>query len=493
MTSTYSTLDAQINAIETEISRLRAQARELRVRRNALGAFSRLPAEVVHYILDILLHGTLLEEYLDPDGQRSDHKTWYAPRKRIEWTNVLGVCTFLRDLAIAYPALWSYVDLNRSYLWVDTCAERSRGHPLRITYSGPADESKDDLLRYLMDRACDARIYTTSKSGNPFMTSVLNGPHPYLRSLTYAPKREIRLGWARLELTPGFLGTTSATITRLALSNVDLMAKIPLLPALQHLECSRLGTHQPEWIFGLIRGAPRLTHLRLIEPQHVIENNRLHFEPVHLPDLVYTELSAGLDWISTFLAAVSAPRSTYTVSVPIDSPHVDLHTATALRSHISDIIFALLNSIEGANFPPRIYLSDHEKYDVMKIRVETHGGQLDFQYEDYSSTHESLHPILRHAEALQVEGECVDVFAHALACLVDPLASVDEIVLKSIGEVGDLAQWLQSRADAQHTVRSLEFRQCQDAFGTRAVYEAYVRDLLNRELLVSAWSEDVYE
>jgi hypothetical protein len=399
MASTYSTLDAQINAIETEISRLRAQARELRVRRNALGAFSRLPAEVVHYILDILLHGTLLEEYLDPDGQRSDHKTWYAPRKRIEWTNVLGVCTFLRDLAIAYPALWSYVDLNRSYLWVDTCAERARSHPLRITYTGPADESKDDLLRYLMDRACDARIYTISKSGNPFMTSVLNGPHPYLRSLTYAPKKELRLR-ARLVLTPVFLGTTSATITRLALSNVDLMAEIPLLPALQHLECSHLGAHQPEWVFGLIRGAPRLTHFRLIEPKNVNEIDGLHFEPVHLPELVYAELSAGLDWIFGILAAISVPRSTYIVSVPVDSLDMDLHRATALRSHISDVMFALLNNIEGANFPPRISLSDHEHFDIMKIRVETHGGQLDFQYEDYAATHDALHPILRHAEAL---------------------------------------------------------------------------------------------
>jgi hypothetical protein len=92
-----------------------------------------------------------------------------------------------------------------------------------------------------------------------------------------------------------------------------------------------------------------------------------------------------------------------------------------------------------------------------------------------------------------VEGVCVDVFAYALVCPVDPLASVDEIVLKSISGVGNLPQWLQSRADAQHTVRSLEFRQCQDAFGTRAAYEAYVQELLDGEMAVSAWSEDVYD
>jgi hypothetical protein len=104
MTDTYLSLDAQIDLIETEIARLRAQARELRVRRNALAPFARLPAEVVHFILDIVMQNTLLEQDPYAPWSRSNPEVWYASQERIGWTNILGMRTFLRDLAIAYPA-----------------------------------------------------------------------------------------------------------------------------------------------------------------------------------------------------------------------------------------------------------------------------------------------------------------------------------------------------------------------------------------------------
>jgi hypothetical protein len=488
MTDTYVSLDVQIELIETEIARLRAQARELRVRRNALAPFARLPAEVVHYILDIVMQKTLLEQDPYATWSRSNPEVWYAPQERIGWIDILGVCTFLRDLAIAYPALWSYIDLTRKYLWVDTCAERARDHPLRITYSGPADDSKDGLLRYLMERACDARISTMPSGGLSFVSSVVNGAHPHLRSLTYAPKEGPWLG-----LDTSFLGTARSTITRLVLVNVRLVPDEIPLPALEYLECKRIHVaDQSGWIFNLIRGAPRLGYLRLREIEGAINIDVLHVPPIDLPHLVCAQLSADLDWISAFLLSMSAPRRIYTIAVPQRSPNMAAPRSTALRSMITENIFRLPALNKHTHSQSQVCLSTTEDLGSWKIEITLSGGQFDLHYLDYSTSCETLHPILHRAESLRVNGVAVYIFAHAVGCVVDPLAAVDELVLESMDSLGELRAWLRRRAEAQRVVRSLEFRRCQGIFGNRAAFKRYAYTILDMELVIAAWTEDVY-
>jgi hypothetical protein len=386
MTDTYLSLDAQIDLIETEIARLRAQARELRVRRNALAPFARLPAEVVHFILDIVMQNTLLEQDPYAPWSRSNPEVWYASQERIGWTNILGVRTFLRDLAIAYPALWSYIDLNRKYLWVDTCAERARDHPLRITYSGRANDSKDGLLRYLMERACDARISTMPSGGLPFVNSVVNGAHPHLRSLTYAPKQGPWLG-----LDASFLGTARSTITRLVLVNVQLVPDEIPLPALEYLECKRIRVaDQSDWIFNLIRSAPCLGHLRLSEIKGAINIDELHVPPIDLPHLVCAEIAADLDWVSALLFNMPAPRRKYIIAVPPGPQNLGAPRSTALRSMITDKIFQLLALDKPTHSQPQVCLSTAEDQEPWKIEMLTSSGQFDLHYSDCSSNCETL-------------------------------------------------------------------------------------------------------
>jgi hypothetical protein len=360
------------------------------------------------------------------------------------------VCTFLRDLAIAYPALWSYIDLTRKYLWVDTCAERARDHPLRITYSGPADDSKDGLLRYLMERACDVRISTMSSGGLPFMHSVVNGVHHHLRSLTYAPKQ---LSWPGLDVS--FLGTARSTITRLVLVNVQLVSDEIPLPALECLECKRIRVaDQSDWIFNLIRGAPCLGHLRLSEIKGGINIDELHVPPIDLPHLVCAEIAADLDWASAFLLNMSAPRRTYIIAVPNDSPNLAAPRSTALRGMITEKIFRLLALDNSTHLQPQVCLSITDSEDGSWWKIEIATPKFDLHYSDHSLNFETLDPILRRAELLRVKGFAVHIFPYAVACAVDPLAAVDELVLESLDTLGDLSVWLRRIPSRRAACRS---------------------------------------
>jgi hypothetical protein len=489
--NTYASLDAQIAAIETKIARLHAQACLLRQRRNALTPFGRLPVEIFHYILDLFIQSTLLPHYLGYSWYTTDHETWYKPGERIGWVSIMGVCTFLRNIATLYPALWSHIDFSRCIDWTVVCLERSRGHPLRITYSEPTYAWKDHLLQHAMERACDVRIYTFSELGGDFMPSLLNGAHPRLCSLTYAPKvADI------LELPAHFLGNDRTTITRLVLEHVEIMFDEIHLPSLEYLECRRVWAKQPYQIFSLIRGAPQLSHLRLDDSEGSAGPYNPYMPPINLPCLVDMEIATKLVCIASYMAILPVPRETYTISVHKDSvtPRRD-GGDIVVREYVLRFIYRVVAGEDAYN-PPTVCLSrdtiTSSSEVPWQLKIVRSEGAPDIQYTDYSHQFERLHPILRRAQSILVDGCALEVFACALKYTTTELfEAVEEIVLRSVTistyDLKDLDAWIKRRAGSRRPLRSMEFRQCHNT--DNATFQNWITLLMQNNLVINVWTE----
>jgi hypothetical protein len=461
--NTYASLDAQIAAIETKIVRLHAQACLLRQRRNALTPFGRLPVEIFHYILDLFMQSTLLPHYLGLSWYRTDHETWYKRGERIGWVSIMGVCTFLRNIATSYPALWSHIDFSRCIDWTVVCLQRSRDHPLRITWSEPTYAWKDYLLQHAMERACDVRIYTFSELDENFMPSLLNGAHPRLCSLTYAPKiADV------LELPAHFLGTDTTTITRLVLEHVEFHYDEIQLPFLEYFECRRICHARPHQIFSLIRGAPRLSHLRLDDNKGAVGPYNPHMPSINLPRLVHVEITTKLECIASYMAVLPVPRETYTISVCKDSVEPRFNgNDIAVRQYVIEFVYRIVASEDAYN-PPAVRLSrDTNTSSSVQWQLEIVRSEEapDIQYTDYSDQFERFHPILRRAQSILVDGRALQVFTCALKYPAELLEAVEDIVLLSVSigthDLKDLHVWITRRAKSHRPLRSMEFRQCQ--------------------------------
>jgi hypothetical protein len=484
---TYASLDTQIAAIEAQIAHLRAQARLLRLRRNALTAFARVPTEIIHYILDVLMLSMLLPEHLGFTWYRNDTETWYPPGERIGWASVTGVCTFLRDVAVRYPTLWSHIDLSRNPNWVSISLERARGHPLLLTYGGLPDSSKDQLLLSAIDRACDARIYTTSSSGVLFMSSVLDRVHPRLRSLTYAPTYG-----DRLNLHARFLGAGSSILTRLVLVNVEVLFDEISLPTLEHLECSRIRAVEPHRIFDLIRGAPRLSYLCMKSIEPAVDVTQLRLPRIDLPRLDEAEITADFDWLAAFIITLPVPPRSYILSVHKDTPNLSSPRSMAMRQYVVDLVFRLMAIDKDAYWPPDVRLSLDEKSGRWRLEIVRSNGDPELHYSDYSDGFEGFHYILGRAQSLHVEGLAAQIFDHALEYdMPDPLAAVDELVLIYVtGYSTEFDRWLARRAESRPPLQSLELRGCRGLLDSRTALKHYLKSLRRRRLVINTSNED---
>jgi hypothetical protein len=485
---TYASLDTQIAAIEAQIAHLRAQARLLRLRRNALTPFARIPTEIIHYILDVLVLSILLPEHLGFTWYRNDTETWYPPGDRIGWANVTGVCTFLRDVAVRYPTLWSHIDLSRNSNWVSISLERARGHPLLLTYGGSPDSSKDQLLLDVIDRACDARIYTTSSSGVRFMSSVLDRVHSRLRSLTYAPKYG-----DTLNLRGRFLSAGSSSITRLVLVNAEVLFDGVSLPALEYLDCSRIrAVEQPQRIFDLIRGAQWLSHLRMSGIEPTFDFTQLRVPRIGLPRLDEAEITADFDWLAAFIITLPVPPRSYILSVHKDTPNLSSPRSMAMRQYVVDLVFRLMAIDKDAYWPPDVRLSLDEKSGRWRLEIVRSNGDPELHYMDYCDGFEGFHYILGRAQSLHVDGLAAQIFEHALEYdMPDPLAAVDELVLIYVtGYLTEFDRWLARRAESRPPLQSLELRGCRGLLDSRTALKHYLKSLRRRRLVISTSNED---
>ncbi|KAJ8522287.1 hypothetical protein ONZ45_g1081 [Pleurotus djamor] len=121
--------------IDRDISILKAKIRDLKTRRNEFSFIGQLPDEVLSTIFILM---------------RDDALSSPSPAGKLTWLNISPVCRHWRQLSLATPALWSYIDFTNL-----DCAkammQRSKAVPLSVKITLAGDSSGDRLWELASD------------------------------------------------------------------------------------------------------------------------------------------------------------------------------------------------------------------------------------------------------------------------------------------------------------------------------------------------------
>jgi hypothetical protein len=108
-----------ISSVETRISELEREIVQLKVTRNALTPFRRVPMDVLLTIARLTM-------------------CWSAEIATRDTFALASVCSRVRVTLVSSPRLWAKIDLRQSEAWIDRCVTHAGAHPLSLrVYIGP--------------------------------------------------------------------------------------------------------------------------------------------------------------------------------------------------------------------------------------------------------------------------------------------------------------------------------------------------------------------
>jgi hypothetical protein len=235
---------------------------------NARVLLFRLPTDILQEILLDLV----LEDHLSRDDAQHSHRglgddarlldsVRYRFGFRSTWQRIMLVCTYLRQLAISYPLLWSFVNLNTNRDWITLSLRRAGSVPLSLSYyqhSGMHNDYRQRnaegayrVLLYLLPRACDVHLFLDHAAKIDAIQTVLRAPMPNLRTISYHLRRAQNVPFDRHST-----GGRADRLTSISVGGAGFAIAGIVLPALTRLEleCSWIvGT--PARMVALLAGA----------------------------------------------------------------------------------------------------------------------------------------------------------------------------------------------------------------------------------------------
>jgi hypothetical protein len=188
-----------------------------------------------------------------------------------DFNNALATCRRLRNVALAAPELWMYLDCNWNKAWRQLCLTRSQEHPLVIyffeddsarilNYSVPVESVVEtETLYAIFHKAYRLTwIPTLDRVSSGAVHGVLGRQMPYLQDLRMESPSESLLhldsfvicGW-----------TTQLTRLDLIMTSIGITKQL-LFPALRLLKLSKCETTL-DGMLHLLRHAPLLQSVSL--------------------------------------------------------------------------------------------------------------------------------------------------------------------------------------------------------------------------------------
>lgn len=307
------------SAMAAQSSDSESSTRAWRITRNTLSPFNSLPDEVIVEVFWLLV----LKARIKSRGRSRG------------WIVVTHICHRWRAVAIAAPQLWSSIDWFYD-AWAETCLERCKTVPLRITCSKPnIKEVKEERGRSILTQHLQRTRDVSLKVSIGIMTRVLECfslPAPALEILdlgSVSPFGSI------LESTSKDLLEGHAPVLRvLRLNHINLNVPTSICSNLRHLSLSNQHSHRIHPSFkafiSILRHSPRLVTLKLKNGGPYLNFERSPkqvYETVELPHLQLVSIRGFETATSAILAHISAPTCNYAdVTIYSDLKFHDLYS-----------------------------------------------------------------------------------------------------------------------------------------------------------------------
>jgi hypothetical protein len=467
-------LDREIALVQEEVDKLQAHLRQLRARRNAHAPLCRLPPEILTHVMDILgvYASKAFRALAFPDRCSYEEGSGVAG-----WTHLMGTCTRMRYIILNTPGLWTDVDLNRSYDWLQLCIQNSRSLPLTVCYdeyllpSSECECTKDntvweeglpkwlnETINEALPRASSANILLHSYNNvAPYIEDTLcQTALPHLRSLTYVvdDNRENPHSW--LDESCGFL-IGASRLTHLTLAGMKIPVEGLCLPALIRLE----------WRDVVITGSPGyfasfMSQSKLLQNLHLgfryeDATNHTSLPPITLPYMRTLHVETPLSLTLAHLRAFSLPSEQLHVNAKQDASHDTAILGAELFSYMWHVL-------DTGRSEPVVKMTRATNRDCVFLEIEHPGTEIPAIIYHASCPSPDVTTVMNRVQSIHLMDE-------GFSQLFDLAAKDPLVILSTVQSVvvsractrfpnQGLRMWLQSRADANHRLRVLNICGC---------------------------------
>ncbi|KAG2012936.1 hypothetical protein CC2G_009886 [Coprinopsis cinerea AmutBmut pab1-1] len=134
---------ARRDFIDSRIAELQEEIRKWKSNRNELSEISRLPPEVLSRVF---MH------YQRLCASSTRISKFGRILRPFDWTKVTHVSRYWRDVALAFPELWSNIQATTSPRWAQVMFERAKQAPISLTFSSNSS-TRPELAEVIKD-AC---------------------------------------------------------------------------------------------------------------------------------------------------------------------------------------------------------------------------------------------------------------------------------------------------------------------------------------------------
>jgi hypothetical protein len=457
MDESFIILDHEIASTQSRIAYLQKQLaqaethmRALQTRRNALTPLCRLPEDILLHVLVLLIRSRHADvpdilskaKPLSTASATSDQTT--------SWTQVMGVCTHLRAVTISCPLLWSYIDLDQKHpTWMQMRLERARHAPLVVNARSNLNAwlgSPLELLGTILSRANYVCFFL--QDAQPVeavvVNAIFNAPAPHLCELVLAHPTGIVF-----ELSPQFLGGTTAKLTRLVLQGVMLSRNLPFLPALIHLDVHLLILQgELKRLVLLLERAPELQTLHIGRLHHALDNGGMR--PIALPKLLTLTIAAHYQALVALLPMLPIPGSWEVLPSSWDGRQPD----PVLRANTFVKAFGYFLTVTSGtiNFPQLLWEEQDQCYSLTCLAPR-------MRYKDTAMDVRDFDIILNVMPGLRVGGPALQaLFESAAASTLTRLQRLQ--VDGNCGDVSGMIAWLRARAAVGQRLVQIYFNRC---------------------------------
>jgi hypothetical protein len=441
---------ARITDLQKQLAQAQTHMRTLQTRRNALTPLCRLPEDILLHVLVLLIrsgHADVPEVMSKARPLSTESST---SEKTTSWTRVMGVCTHLRAVTISCPLLWSYIDLDQKRpTWMRTRLERTRHVPLAVNARSNLNAwlgSPLELLGTILSRANYVCFFL--QDAQPVeavvVNAIFNAPAPHLCELVLAHPTGIVF-----ELSPQFLGGTTAKLTRLVLQGVMLSRDLPFLPALIHLDVHLLILQgELKRLVLLLERAPELETLHIGTLLQAFDYGGMR--PIALPKLSTLTIAAHHWALVALLPMLPTPDTWEVLPSSWDGRPPD----PLLRAHTCAQAFRYFSGVTSGfiGLPQLLWEEQDQCYSLMCLAPR-------MRYKDTSMDVRDFDMILNVMTGLRVGGSALQALFKSAAA--NTLMRVQRLEVDGdCGDVSGMVAWLRARAGAGQRVPQIGFYLC---------------------------------